>query len=52
MAYKSDKTNEDKETTIRNIYRVLLSRGRIGIILYCNDYQTLRFFEQIDIEKI
>lgn len=28
------KQYEDKETTIRNIYRVLLSRGRIGMIIH------------------
>lgn len=46
------KQYEDKETTIRNIYRVLFSRGRVGLIIFCTDYQTRSFFKQIGIEEI
>ena len=47
------KQYEYKETTIRNIYRVLLSRGRVGCIIYIppipiND-ETISFFNQIGI---
>ncbi|MCZ8540287.1 DNA/RNA helicase domain-containing protein [Psychrobacillus psychrodurans] len=52
---KPTKHYEDRETTIRNIYRVLLSRGRIGMLLFvpnkkdCID--TLSFLKNIGIER-
>lgn len=47
---------ENKETTIRNIYRVLLSRGRIGLILFIPhnmvNSDTQKFFKDIGIESV
>lgn len=47
------KQYEDKETTIRNIYRVLFSRGRIGLMLFIpaniNSKETRQFFEGVGI---
>lgn len=48
------KVYKKPEQTIRNIYRVLLSRGRIGLFIYLpregNSYETIKFFESVGIE--
>lgn len=52
---KPTKQYEDKETTVRNIYRFLVFSGRIGLILFVTDNmvknETPQFFEAIGIKK-
>jgi 8-oxo-dGTP diphosphatase len=47
------KKYEDPDKTIRNIYRVLLSRGRVGLFIYIpkskSSEETVKFFETIGI---
>lgn len=43
--YKKILNYEDRDETIKNIYRVLLSRGRKGMILFIPDYND---FNEID----
>ncbi len=48
------KQYEDKETTVRNIYRVLLSRGRIGVIIFVpnniDNIETRNFLDELRIK--
>lgn len=50
------KSYQNPEQTIRNIYRVLLSRGRIGLFIYLSNEpkcrETVAFFENVGIERI
>ena len=50
------KKYEDKETTLRNIYRVLLSRGRVGLIIFVpnnvGNIETRNFLDKLKIETI
>ncbi|MFB3166566.1 DNA/RNA helicase domain-containing protein [Neobacillus sp. 179-C4.2 HS] len=47
------KKYQDKERTVRNIYRVLLSRGRVGLFIFIprnkNFENTIKFFESIGV---
>lgn len=49
------KEYEDPDKTIRNIYRVLFSRGRIGLFIYIPKSQelseTINFFESIGVKN-
>lgn len=45
---KQDKNQTDCSRHIRNIYRVLLSRGRKGTFIYCCDPKVREFFENCD----
>ena len=40
-------SDEEVDTCIRNIYRVLLSRGRRGCYIYCCDNQLADYFKSI-----
>ena len=55
--YRKIKEFKDKDTIFDNIYRVLLSRGRKGLILFippqCSDLdETYQFFKELDIEEL
>lgn len=54
--YKKVLEYSDKDSIFRNIYRVLMSRGRNGLILFVPDYRSLddtfKFFRQIGIGEI
>ena len=40
-------TDEEVDTCIKNIYRVLLSRGRRGCFIYCCDEELARYFKKL-----
>lgn len=54
--YKKVLDYSNRDSIFRNIYRVLMSRGRNGLILFIPDYrpldETFKFFRNIGIEEI